>query len=188
MEGLGCVRTNFLLYNLDKIKIELVCKNAGSIAPSAGYASSVDLGAVTLEADHAFIVHVLLLVLRAEDLAVDFLRNCFSLELATLALSLDRTIAECFLDIFLDLGSKLLSVNGSVHELLVGLDLKGIAAKVLKVHKVVHVSGNFGENLVRLVISTNGDAVSLASDGFLIEDLNGLQIHIDRLLFNKAMS
>lgn len=131
---------------------------------------------------------MLLLVLRAEDLAVYFLRNCFSLELATLALGLDRAIAECFLDIFLDLGSELLCVDGSVHELLVSLDLEGIAAKVLKVHKVVHVSGNFGKNLVRLVISTNGDAVSLTSDRFLIEDLNGLLIHIDRLLFNIAMS
>ena len=164
LEGLSCVRANFLLNNLDKIKIELVRENTGSIAPSAGYASSVDLGAVTLEADHTFIVHVLLLVLRAEDLAVDFLRNCLSLELAALALSLDGPIAECFLDIFLDLGSELLSIDGSVHELLVSLDLEGVAANVLKVNEVVHVSRNFGENLVRLLISANGDAVSPAPD------------------------
>jgi hypothetical protein len=83
---------------------------------------------------------VLLLVLRAEDLAVDFLRYCLSLELATLALGLDGAIAECLLDILLNLGSELLGVNGSVHELLVSLDLEGVAAKILKVHKVVYVS------------------------------------------------
>lgn len=83
---------------------------------------------------------MLLLILRAEDLAVDLLRNCLSLELATLALCLDRTIAECLLDIFLNLGSELLGVDCSVHELLVSLDLEGVAAKVLKVDKVVYVS------------------------------------------------
>ena len=131
---------------------------------------------------------MLLLVLRAEDLAVDFLRNCLSLELAALALGLDGPIAECFLDIFLDLGSELLSVDGSVHELLVSLDLEGVAAKVLEVHEVVYVSRNFGENLVRFLISSNGDAVSPAPDGFLIEDLNRLLIEIDGFLFTKAMS
>jgi hypothetical protein len=83
---------------------------------------------------------VLLLVLRAEDLAVDFLRNCLSLELAALALGLDGAITESLLDILLDLGSELLGVDGSVHELLVSLDLEGVAAKILKVHKVVYVS------------------------------------------------
>jgi hypothetical protein len=83
---------------------------------------------------------VLLLFLRAEDLAVNFLRNCLSLELTALAFGLDGAIAECLLDIFLDLGSELLGVDGSVHEFLISLDLEGVAAKVLKVHKVVYIS------------------------------------------------
>jgi hypothetical protein len=42
--------------------------------------------------------------------------------------------------------------------------------------------------LVRLIVATDGDAMSLAPDGFLIEDLNRLLIHIDGLLLNEAMS
>jgi hypothetical protein len=42
--------------------------------------------------------------------------------------------------------------------------------------------------LVRLIIATDGDAMSLAPDGFLIENLNRLLIHIDGLLLNEAMS
>jgi hypothetical protein len=68
------------------------------------------------------------------------LRNCLSLELAALAFGLDGAIAECLFHILLDLGSELLGVDGSIHELLVSLDLECVAAKVLKVHKVVYVS------------------------------------------------
>jgi hypothetical protein len=42
--------------------------------------------------------------------------------------------------------------------------------------------------LVRLIVATDGDAVSLAPDGFLIENLNRLLIHVEGLLFNEAMS
>jgi len=40
--------------------------------------------------------------------------------------------------------------------------LEGIAAEVLKIDKVVDICGNFGENMNRLVISTNTNAMAFA--------------------------
>lgn len=42
--------------------------------------------------------------------------------------------------------------------------------------------------MVRLIVAPDGDAMSLAPDGFLIENLNRLLIHVDGLLLNEAMS
>ena len=80
-------------------------------------------------------------MLRPEDLAVNFLRNGLSLELATLALGLNRAVTEGFLDLSIDLGGAFSSIDGSsVHLLFVSLHLECVAANVLKIHKIVDVS------------------------------------------------
>ena len=113
---------DFLLDNFDKIGVELVLESAGAIASSARHALLVDFGAVTLEANDAFVIsNSLFLILGAENLAVNFLRDGLSLELASLALSLNGPIAECLADILESLRAAVLSVNDSIKLLLVSL-------------------------------------------------------------------
>jgi hypothetical protein len=90
LESLSGIGLNFILDNLDKVNVELVLEGARSVASSAWHASLVHLRAVTFEAnDSLVIVDVLFFILRAENLAVNFLRDSLSLELAAFALSLN---------------------------------------------------------------------------------------------------
>ena len=66
-------------------------------------------------------------------MAVNFLGDCFSFELTSLALSLDRAITESFTDIFESLRAAILGINNSVKLFLVGLNGVSIAANILNV-------------------------------------------------------
>ena len=122
LEGLSGIGLDFLLDNFDKIGVELVLESAGAIASSARHALLVDFGAVTLEANDAFVIsNSLFLILGTENLAVNFLRDGLSLELTSLALSLNGAIAECLAHILESLRAAVLSVNYSIKLLLVSL-------------------------------------------------------------------
>ena len=134
LERLSGIGLNLFLDNLDKIGVELVLEGAGTVASSARHALLVDLGSVTLKAHDAFIIrNGFFLVLRAKDLAVNFLRDGFSLELASLALCLDRSIAESFADVFHSLRTNILGINYCVELLLIGENIVGIASEVLQI-------------------------------------------------------
>jgi len=134
LESLSGIGLDFLLDNLDKISVELVLEGTGAIASSAGHALLVDFGAITLEANDAFIIcNSLFLILGAENLAVNFLRDSLSLELASLALSLDGAIAEGLADILESLRAAILGVNDSVKLLLVSLHRVSVAPEILDI-------------------------------------------------------
>ena len=122
LEGLSSVGLDLLLDNLDKISVELVLEKAGAIASSARHPLLIDFGAITLEANNTLIIsNSLFFILRAENLAVNFLRDSLSLELASLALGLNRAIAEGLADIFESLRAAIFSINHSVKLLLISL-------------------------------------------------------------------
>ena len=131
---------------------------------------------------------MLLLLFRAKNLAVHFLRNSFSFELASLAFSLDVSITESLSNLLLNLRSELFCGNNGIHLLLIGLNLEGVAADILKVNQIIHVSGDLCENLVRLIIPAYSDAMAFATMGLLVEHLNRGLVHIDRLLFREYMT
>jgi hypothetical protein len=131
---------------------------------------------------------MLLLLFRAKNLAIHFLWNSFSFKLTSLAFGLDRTITESLSNLLLDLRSELFCVNNGIHLLLVGLNLEGVAADILEVNQIIHVSGDFCENLVRLIITAYSDAVAFAAMGSLVKNLNWSLVHIDRLLFSECMA
>jgi hypothetical protein len=173
LESLSGVGLDFILDNLDKIDVELVLESARAIASSAWHSSLVNLGAVTFEADNTLlIVDVLLLVLWTENLAVNFLRDSLSLELATFALSLNRAIAKGLSDIFLNLRSSVLSYYNSVELLFVSLDLIGVTTEVLVVNQVVHIGRGFCVRMIDWTLTTNGDTVSRGFGGlnFLVNN------------------
>lgn len=132
---------DLLLDNLDKISVELVLEKAGAIASSARHALLVDLRAVTLEANNAFIIsNSLFFILWAENLAVNFLRDSLSLELAALALCLNGAIAEGLADILESLRAAIFSVNDSIKLLLISLHRVSVATDILDIDIV---SGSF---------------------------------------------
>ena len=137
LEGLSGIGLDFLLDNFNKVGVELVLESAGAIASSARHALLVDFGAVTLEANDAFVIsNSLFLILGAENLAVNFLRNGLSLELTSLALSLNGSIAECLADILESLRAAVLSVNYSIKLFLVGLYRVSVAPDILDIDVV----------------------------------------------------
>jgi hypothetical protein len=106
---------DLLLDNLDKISVELVLEKARAIASSARHPLLIHLRAITLEANNTFVIsNSLFFILRAENLAVNFLRDSLSLELAALALGLNRAIAEGLADILESLRAAIFSVNDSI--------------------------------------------------------------------------
>jgi hypothetical protein len=157
LEGLGSVRADLLLQDLHEVVVEFVLEGARAVASSAGEPAAVNLGAVTLEAGDAFFVGDLLLaVLGAENLAIDLLRDSFSLELAALALGLDgEATARCLTDVLGALGAHVLGGDHRVELLLVSADL-GATSKVLEVNQVAHVSRRF---LAWLLVAANCDAI-----------------------------
>jgi hypothetical protein len=74
--------------------------------------------------------------LGAENLAVNFLRNGLSLELTSLALSLNGSIAECLAHILESLRAAVLSVNYSIKLFLVGLHRVSVAPDILDIDVV----------------------------------------------------
>lgn len=72
--------------------------------------------------------------------------------------------------------------------LLIGLNLEGVAADILKVNQIIHIGGDLCENLVRLIIPANSDTVAFATVGLLVEQLNRGLVHIDGLLFSESMT
>lgn len=101
---------------------------------------------------------------------------------------MDRAITESLSNLFLNLRSEFFSINYSIHLLLISLNIESVAADILKVNQIIHVSGYLCENLVRLIIAADSDTVAFASMGLLVEDLNWGLVHIDRLLFSECMT
>jgi hypothetical protein len=125
---------DFLLDNLDKISVELVLEKAGAIASSARHPLLIDFRAITLEANNTFIIsNSLFFILRAENLAVNFLRDSLSLELAALALGLNRAVAEGLADILESLRPAIFSVNHSIKLLLISLHRVSVAPDILDI-------------------------------------------------------
>ena len=141
LESLSGIGLDFLLDNFDKICIELTLESTRAIASSARHALLIDFRSITLEANDSFVIwNSLFLILWAENLAVNFLRYCLSLELAPFALCLNRTIAESFTDIFESLRSAFLCVDDSVKLLLISLHKVSVASDILDIDIV---SGSF---------------------------------------------
>lgn len=134
LEGLSSVGFDLLLDNLNKIRVELVLESARAIASSARHSFLVDFGTITLKAHDAFIiVDGFFFVLGAKNLTVNFLRDGFSLELATLTLSLDGTIAESFTDILHSLRTDILGIDYRVELLLICTNKVGVAPDILQI-------------------------------------------------------
>jgi hypothetical protein len=134
LERLSSVGFDLLLDNLNKIRVELVLESARAIASSAWHSFLVDFGTITLKAHDAFIiVDGFFFVLGAKNLTVNFLRDGFSLELATLTLSLDGTIAESFTDILHSLRTDILGIDYRVELLLIGTNKVGVASDILQI-------------------------------------------------------
>lgn len=132
---------DLLLDNLDKISVELILEKARAIASSARHALLVDFGAIALEANNTFIIsNSLFFILWAENLAVNFLRDSLSLELASLTLSLNGAIAEGLADILESLRAAIFSVDYSIKLLLISLDRVCVAADILDIDII---SGSF---------------------------------------------
>lgn len=102
---------------------------------------------------------MLLFILRANDLAVDLLRDTLSLELASLALGLDEAITRSFFHLLDYLRADVLGIDYSVELLFVSLDLS-VAAKVLLIDGIrtsLSVVQDWAS--VNVIVTSDSDAV-----------------------------
>lgn len=175
LESLSGIGLDFLLDNLNKICVELVLKSTRAIASSARHSLLVDFRAIALEAHDAFIVRDgLFLILWSENLAVNLLRDSLGLELASLALSLNRTITESFAHILESLRAAVLSVNYGVKLLFVSLDRVSVATEVLNIN---NVSRGLGVDSLRVNWNLEG-ALTSNSNAMLLLVREGLLFFI----------
>lgn len=75
-------------------------------------------------------------------MAVDFLRNGFSLELRTLAFCLDASITLDIFDIFHHLRAEFISLYDCVKLLFVGIDSLGVNASALNVDEICGIGAS----------------------------------------------
>lgn len=105
LESLSSVRLDLffdnLLHVLEGSTLDLAC----SVTFSAWEALLIDLGSVTSEASQSVIrvFNLFLLLLRLDELTVNFLFFSFNSHLVTFTLSLDASIATSFFDVLLNL-------------------------------------------------------------------------------------
>jgi hypothetical protein len=135
LESLSGVGVDLLSQNLHEVREEFAVKSARAIASSARKTFLVNLGAIASEADNRFVFfNGFLTFVRSQNLAVNFLFNGVSFELAGLRFSLDRAVAVYFLYVFLDLGGHVLGVDNSIQLLFVSSDGLGVYSHVLEVN------------------------------------------------------
>jgi hypothetical protein len=134
LESLSCIGLDLTLDNLNQILVELVLKSTRAVASFAWKSSFVNFSAIAFKANYVFVIgNLLLFILWAKNLAVNFLGDSLSFELTALALGLNGigTTTRGFSHIFEDLGADLFGINNRIQLLFVSLDEMRVAAKAL---------------------------------------------------------
>lgn len=91
---------------------------------------------------------LLFIFLRANNLAVNFLRDSLSFKLAALAFSLNGPVAECFSNVLLNLRAAVLGVYYCVELLFIGLNVLSVCAESLNVNQVFHFSRDISAHII----------------------------------------
>lgn len=106
-------------------------------------------------------------------MAVNFLVDCYGLELATLAASLDLTTAGSLSALLLNLRAHVTCIYNCIQLFLIGTNTHGAAADVLLVDQVINISRGFNDDRLLLllvhVITSDSHAVRAGCTNGLVE-------------------